>query len=290
MSMVLVADPLLTKCPVTLSLSMLVSDFFAIFAIPCLLLLLLADKASARSCSYELAAQNPPCPPEMQNVLQETEVVAKEIIQQTMDALTTNDELTQSAFQYYMGHACDLVQVQAVLQQMLDWNYGFYCSNGGGGKLFSVHCGVLLGKTAQVPERFNANGARSCADSSGGPANQVYRIIHEFSHSAQFNWPDGSQHFVNDGQDMPISTPRQPGKKGRPGTCYDVDCLSINAARNEQCFNGYVAQAYKYLTWAIHCKKGAGSTSATDTVGGASSRRPINGGPNRRPVEGAQER
>ena len=229
------------------------SQLFVAVMTPVLLSLSLAGRATAQ-CSKEEAAKQPKCPSSMDSTISEADRVAKELTKETFDALATNDDFTQRMFDYYMGHACDVLQVQAVLQQMLDWDYGFYCADGGEGNMYNGFCSVVFGKDVQSSDALKPGGFRNCHGKS--PDSEIYRILHEISHATKFKREDGSEHWVDDGNDAPIKMPRKSSKGGIHTTCYDIECILANAEKNEKCSNGFNASAYSIFIWSIHCKNG----------------------------------
>ena len=199
-------------------------------------------------CDKEKAQQQQKCPSEIQPALDAAANAAKSFARESINALNVNNKDTQTWFEWWMGHACNPKRVIAVLEGIVNFDYGIYCDPSIAGGATSSYCSIVVsGGTMKDLQKETAPPSQSmCAKGLSTLSNT---LVHEMAHAQKYTFENGSQHWVNDGNHMPYKS-----SDGR--TCYNPSCLRPNAQYNDECYNGFNANAYAYLTWAIHCQNG----------------------------------
>lgn len=202
-------------------------------------------------CDRAKAEAQTKCPDDWQQNIKAVTQAAKDLVQEAVDKLKPEqvDETSQKWYTLWMGHACEKKNVIEVLQGVIDWDYGVYCGTDPG-HLFSSYCSIV------IPPSWNDDQNPSNYKTCHGPISNVpYGFVHEISHSQHFISPNGTTHWVDDGNHEPIQSVHAP-------VCYNPSCLMPNAEKDDECFNGFNASAYAYLVWALHCNNGTETTAA----------------------------
>ena len=190
------------------------------------------------------------CPESLSSVIDSAMEAAKMLIHETYEAIDPNsgnwDDNNRNKVLYdtYMGAACDANQIRAVLEKMDSYSNGVLCSDRPG-YAYNSHGSILLANGFQK-YKHNPSDNQGCNITPGRSA--AYTFVHEMSHAFDFVQSNGDLHRVDDGETAPIRT-SQGGSK-----CYEIECVMSNAKSDMECFNGFMAQAYQFLTWGIHCQ------------------------------------
>ena len=184
------------------------------------------------------------CPPNWQPSIRKASTIAITLAQEAIKALGQKDATVQSYFTTWMGNGCNIGQVQAVFQDIVDSNHTIKC-----GQISGALCTSFGPDMLTLPTTWYSNQGQDTAhwgDCTTDPStypNEPYNFLHEFSHTAKYNGK-----AIEDGD--------QAVNKDESGGCYKPSCIKQNSADRGHCYNGVLASAYEYLAWAIHCKSG----------------------------------
>ena len=184
------------------------------------------------------------------NVINLAMEVAKTLAKETHDAIDpasgawNDDNPNQRLFDTYMGPACDVVQVQAVLGKITTYSNGVLRSNKAG-YAYNSHGSILLA-SGFLPASHDPSEELDCPKIP--ERNDAYTFLHETSHAFDFVQANEDSHPVDDGNTAPIRTSEGNSK------CYEIDCVKENTGKDTIFYNGFMARAHQYLAWSIHCQ------------------------------------